>query len=99
MGFRALVEENVKRSVRELQDNSLLARAYSNPSKNKIDVFVHGFVYDELTGDVSDLHVSFGPPGKHIPHIPFKSLGAAQNIRSSPGINTGKTWNFSSPHL
>jgi len=91
----------VKRSVQELRDTSLLARSYSNPSKNNVDVFVHGFVYDEVTGDVRDLHLSFGPPGKPIPHIPFKSLEAAQNIQYNnylPGINTGKVWDFSSPH-
>jgi len=80
-GFRALVEENVKRSVRELRNNSLLAKAYSKPSKNTFDVFVHGFVFDESTGDVINLSVSFGPPGKPILQPPFSSLAAAQKFR------------------
>jgi carbonic anhydrase len=80
-GFRALVEENVKRSVRELRNNSLLAKAYTRPSTNKFDVFVHGFVLDETTGEVIDLSVSFGPPGKPIPYPPFRALAAAQKFR------------------
>jgi len=80
-GFRALVEENIKRSVRELRDNSLLAKAYSKPSSNNFDVFVHGFVLDETTGDVINLSVSFGPPGKPIPYPPFRALAAAQRFR------------------
>jgi carbonic anhydrase len=80
-GFRALVEENVKRSVRELRDNSLLAKAYSKPSTNNFDVFVHGFVLDETTGEVINLSVSFGPPGKPIQHPPFRALAGAQRFR------------------
>ncbi|PPQ62952.1 hypothetical protein CVT24_006192 [Panaeolus cyanescens] len=101
-GFRALVEENVKMSVKALKDDSILDWAYSRKKKhdNKIqpDVFVHGFVYDDMTGEVYDLHVSFGPPGKPIPHIPFSALAAAKNFHrdsNRPGINKGKTWNFS----
>jgi carbonic anhydrase len=37
-------------------------------------------VFDEVTGEVHDLHISFGPPGKQIPHIPFKAVAAAKNI-------------------
>jgi len=77
-GFRALVEENVKRSVSELRDYSFLSKAYSKPSTNNLDVFVHGFVYDETTREVVDLRVSFGPPGKQIPRVPFETLVAAQ---------------------
>jgi carbonic anhydrase len=80
-GFRALVEENVKRSVRELRDNSFLAKAYSKPSTNDFDVFVHGFVVEETTGEVINLNVSFGPPGKRIPYPPFRALAAAQRFR------------------
>jgi len=80
-GFRALVEENVKRSVRELRDNSLLTKAYSKPSTNNFDVFVHGFVLDETTGEVINLSISFGPPGKAVPYPPFKALAAAQKFR------------------
>jgi carbonic anhydrase len=75
------VEENVKRSVRELRHNSFLAKAYSKPSTNNFDVFVHGFVFDETTGEVINLSVSFGPPGKAVPYPPFKALAAAQKFR------------------
>jgi len=98
-GFRALVEENVKKGVKELRKHSSLTKAYSSAAKSDkhIDVFVHGMVFDEVTGEVHDLHMSFGPPGKQIPHIPFKAVAAAKNIhrdKDRPGISTGKTWNF-----
>ncbi|KAF8160862.1 carbonic anhydrase [Crassisporium funariophilum] len=104
-GFRALVEENVKRSVNELRGHSVLTKAYSKDIKNDknedIDVFVHGFVYDDATGDVHDLQVSFGPPGKAIPTIPFKAVAAAQNYQGKsyrPGVFKGKTWDFHAHH-
>lgn len=80
-GFRALVEENVKHSVRQLRDNSILAKAYSKPSTNNFDVYVHGFVFDETTGEVINLSVSFGPPGRLIPQPQFRALAAAQRFR------------------
>jgi len=101
-GFRALVEENVKKSVKELRRNSVLKQAYSRHAKSDkdhIDVFVHGLVYDEGTGEVHDLRVSFGPPGKMIPPVPFQAVAAAKNFHrdsSKPGINRGKTWEFGS---
>ncbi|KAF9472137.1 carbonic anhydrase [Pholiota conissans] len=98
-GYRALVEENVKASVRALHQNDILKNAYSKKGKDSIDVFVHGLVYDESTGDVHDLRVSFGPPGKMIPLIPFQALPAAKNFHrdsSKSGINKGKTWDFGS---
>lgn len=98
-GFRALVEENVKKGVKELRRHSTLTKAYSTTSKSggNTDIFVHGLVYDEVTGEVHDLHVSFGPPGKQIPHIPFKAVAAAKNFHrpsDRPGISTGKIWDF-----
>jgi len=81
-GFRALVEENVKRSVREIRDSSLLAKAYSKPSTNNFDVFVHGFVFDETTGEVINLSISFGPPGRPIPQPPFRAFAAAQRFHN-----------------
>ena len=66
-----------------------------------IDVFVHGFVYDEATNEVHDLNVSFGPPGKSIPHVPFKAIAAAKNFHrdsSRPGVFKGKTWDFVHHH-
>ncbi|PPQ89728.1 hypothetical protein CVT25_014129 [Psilocybe cyanescens] len=104
-GFRALVEENVKRGVKELRTNSIITQAYASHIKTQnnenIDVFVHGFVYDEGTGEVHDLHVSFGPPGKAIPTVPFKAIAAAKNFHRDndrPGISKGKTWDFSKVH-
>jgi carbonic anhydrase len=99
-GFRALVEENVKKGVKELRRHSILTKAYSTTTNGDgtTDVFVHGMVYDEVTGEVHDLHVSFGPPGKQIPHIPFKAVAAAKNFHrpsDRPRISTGKTWTFS----
>jgi len=103
-GFRALVEENVKRSVKNLQDNATLKQAFSRTLKSDdgkdIDVFIHGLVFDESTGDVHDLHVSYGPPGKVIPHVPFKAVKAAKNHNfSGGGIKKGKTWNFKAHHM
>lgn len=39
-----------------------------------MEVYGHGFVFDEETGEVKDLGVSFGPPGKTIPVIPFGAI-------------------------
>jgi carbonic anhydrase len=102
-GFRALVEENVKKGVKELRNHSVLTKAYSSAAKSDehVDVFVHGLVFDEVTGEVHDLHISFGPPGKQIPHIPLKAVAAAKNIHRDgdrPRISTGKTWNFGGPN-
>lgn len=109
-GFRALVEENVKKSIKELRENSILTEAYQRIRERKKDadsdssdeqphVFVHGFVYDGATGEVRDLHVSFGPPGEKIPTIPFEAIAAAENFQRDshrPGINRGKVWDFHS---
>ncbi|KAH9485145.1 Carbonic anhydrase [Psilocybe cubensis] len=100
-GFRALVEENVKRGVKELRTNTAITQAHARhikTAKNEdIDVFVHGFVYDESTGEVHNLNISFGPPGKTIPSVPFKALATARNFHRDhdrPGISKGKTWDF-----
>ncbi|KAH6917810.1 carbonic anhydrase [Coprinopsis sp. MPI-PUGE-AT-0042] len=43
------------------------------------DVFIHGWVYDIENGEIKDLGVSVGPPGKEIPQVPFASVvGAAE---------------------
>lgn len=43
------------------------------------DVFIHGWVYDIENGEIKDLGVSVGPPGKAIPQVPFASIvGAAE---------------------
>ncbi|TFK44448.1 carbonic anhydrase [Crucibulum laeve] len=97
-GFRALVEENVKTSVKRLQTESFLSQKSDKKSDKKTqhkdyDVYVHGLVYDELSGEVSDLRVSFGPPGKKIPAVPFVALAAAKNQHQpkwAPGFFKGK---------
>jgi len=81
-GFRALVEENVKQSVSELRKNRIISETFKaarrgQPAK---DIFVHGFVYDESTGQVVNLRVSFGTPGRAIPPIPFEAIEAAKNF-------------------
>jgi carbonic anhydrase len=98
-GFKALVEENVKNTVKALREQSLLAKAYQRSARTSakntpIDVYVHGFVHDESTGEVVDLKVSFGPPGKPIPPIPFTTTAAAKNFQRSehlPNFFRGKT--------
>jgi len=97
-GLHALVEENVKLSVAALKSNEMISAMHiesrRNPGKTK-DIFVHGFVHDETTGDVVDLGVSFGPPGKEIPHVPFPRHKRTENFRRSDGgIKKGKDWDF-----
>jgi len=97
-GFKALVEESVKQSVNRIKKESVLAPAYRKKvfGKNKqqeIEVYVHGFIYDETSGEVKNLRISFGPPGKPIPDIPFAAIDAAKNWHGPkwlPGINKGK---------
>jgi carbonic anhydrase len=36
-------------------------------------VFIHGWVYDLENGDVTDLNVTVGPPGREIPKSPWPS--------------------------
>jgi carbonic anhydrase len=96
-GYRALVEENIKQSVGELRKHNLLTKRYSSLTSDESDVFVHGFVYDEDTGEVHDLNISFGPPGKPIPSVPFKAIAAAKNFHRDsdrPGITKGRAWMF-----
>lgn len=98
-GLRALVEENVRMSVAALKQNEMLMDMYResrlNPGKMK-DIFVHGLVHDETNGEVVDLGVSFGPPGKAIPHVPFAVRRRTENFRRSqgPGTFKGKVWDF-----
>ncbi|RDB24793.1 Carbonic anhydrase [Hypsizygus marmoreus] len=74
--FRALVEENVKASVKNLMRESILFAEYhkKNFKSKKVEVFVHGLVFDEQTGEVKDLGVSFGPPGQVVPKAKAKML-------------------------
>lgn len=95
-GLRAFVEENVKNSVKALKEQSILRSAYQLGAKTRskdaqYEVYVHGFVFDEATGEVTNLNVSFGPPGKPIPPVPFTAVAAAKNFhRKKPKFNKGK---------
>jgi len=98
-GYRALVEENVKKTVKALKEESMLAKDYQTGARisaakmTKFQVYVHGFVFDEASGEVVNLNVSFGPPGNPIPSIPFEAVEAAKNFhrdKSRPGFNKGK---------
>ncbi|TFK23686.1 carbonic anhydrase [Coprinopsis marcescibilis] len=96
-GFRSLVEENVKRTVKALKEESILAKEYQRGAKTtpkeSVEVYVHGFVFDEATGNVVNLNVSFGPPGFPIPSVPFGAVAAAKNFHREkhfPGFNKGK---------
>ncbi|KAG6884995.1 hypothetical protein C0993_006646 [Termitomyces sp. T159_Od127] len=85
--FRALVEENVKTTVKNLQTQSILSTAYDKRNKNpdlQLKVFVHGLVFDEKSREVKDLGVSFGPPGQTIPKLPFYVI-VAPTIHNSFG--------------
>jgi carbonic anhydrase len=67
--FRALVEENVKASVKRIKDSEFIREHFvtltDTPTAEPI--FVHGWVYDMEDGLVHDLKVSAGPPGTPIP--------------------------------
>ncbi|PPQ69674.1 hypothetical protein CVT24_001207 [Panaeolus cyanescens] len=86
-GFRALVEENVRFTVNRIASNSVITNHYAalqadnttvvrraGPQGPLKDVFIHGWVYDIETGDISDLGISVGPPGKTVPPGPFKKI-------------------------
>ncbi|KAK0238292.1 carbonic anhydrase [Armillaria nabsnona] len=67
--LRAMVEENVKRTVSKIASSQLIEERYSN--SNKTAVFIHGLVYDMEDGTIMNLNVSVGPPGIRIPPVPF----------------------------
>lgn len=81
-GFRALIEENVKASVHRIAENSVITNHYAllkssgagnstakrSGTKTPIHaVFIHGWVYNIVNGEIHDLGVSVGPPGMAIP--------------------------------
>lgn len=41
------------------------------------ELYIHGWVYDIENGEVHDLNVSVGPPGKAIPSAPFTAVAKA----------------------
>lgn len=92
-GYRALVEENVKVTVERVAKDyiitnhyALLAQAKEETADGPRDVFIHGFVYDIENGEVKNLGISVGPPGKTIPKIPFETVaGAAHKVAEAHG--------------
>ncbi|RDB29961.1 Carbonic anhydrase 2 [Hypsizygus marmoreus] len=89
-GFRALVEENVKASVHRIATDSVIANHFAALAGNTTetllkraegepagDVFIHGWVYDIENGEIRDLGISVGPPGKEIPAAPFAAVESA----------------------
>jgi len=73
-GLRALVEENVKASVRNLMKEILPLM----DGTGNVELYGHGFVLNEETGEVTNLDVSFGPPGRPVVQVPFKTLPKAR---------------------
>ncbi|KAF8965042.1 carbonic anhydrase [Flammula alnicola] len=86
-GFRALVEENVKAGVRRIAADSVISNHFAAltaaTATGKVtraergaltDVFIHGWVYDIENGEIRDLGISVGPPGKAIPAPPFDAV-------------------------
>ncbi|KAF8635322.1 hypothetical protein AX17_003942, partial [Amanita inopinata Kibby_2008] len=83
-GFRALVEENVKKTVSRVVNSAVIRRHYkvltANTGTDKPPVnavFIHGWVYDVENGVVSDLDVSVGPPGITVPKSPFPAASGS----------------------
>ncbi|PPQ96288.1 hypothetical protein CVT26_005648 [Gymnopilus dilepis] len=77
--FRALVEENLKATVRKIAASKAVQEVYnSSEIDDKVNFFVHGWIYDMETGKVFDLGVSVGPPGCEVPASPFPLVAQAK---------------------
>ncbi|EDR01437.1 carbonic anhydrase [Laccaria bicolor S238N-H82] len=72
--FRALVEENVKANLKRISDSALIRHHYAHDQGT---VYIHGWVYDVESGEVSNLGVSAGPPGKEVPPTLFPLVGSS----------------------
>ncbi|KAJ7172301.1 carbonic anhydrase [Mycena filopes] len=59
-----IVEENVKLQVQNLSKAQTIVDAWAHKSKKGKEIWVHGWVYDLAKGELRDLGVSRGPPGK-----------------------------------
>ncbi|EAU80883.2 carbonic anhydrase [Coprinopsis cinerea okayama7 len=102
-GFRALVEENVKSTVRRIADSTIVRNKTGSPDTSNPYIhaikprpkprphvlFIHGWVYDIETGKIVDLDVSIGPPGKKIPRVP--SLDSVLKSTSTSASSTTTT--------
>ncbi|KAF8628613.1 hypothetical protein AX15_003807 [Amanita polypyramis BW_CC] len=80
--FRALIEENVKMSVRRIAESEIMRKNYATYASDAgtgnqarpEPIFIHGWVKDIENGIVSDLGVSTGPPGVRVPLSPFPTV-------------------------
>ena len=50
-------------------------------------VFIHGWVYDVENGEVSDLNVSLGPPGREIPKSPWPATEERERRKRSGSVS------------
>jgi len=53
-------------------------------------VFIHGWVYDVENGEVTDLNVSLGPPGREIPKSPWPATEERERRKRSE--RKGNAW-------
>ncbi|KAJ7593065.1 carbonic anhydrase [Mycena floridula] len=98
-GFRALVEENVKANVQNIVLGTTFKNHVAALNKKqrrsakgpKVNVFVHGWVFDIETGDIRDLGVSVGPPGVPIPKMPFPPVGSSTSSNTVQSSATKAT--------
>lgn len=64
LGFRALIEENVKVSVANLVAEPTIASRgnFSNAKREEAEqIYVHGWVYDVANGEITNLNITQGP--------------------------------------
>ncbi|EDR16117.1 uncharacterized protein LACBIDRAFT_301888 [Laccaria bicolor S238N-H82] len=54
-----------------------------------VPVYIHGWVYDVESGEVSDLGVSAGPSGKEVPPTPFPLVGSLTFLKLMCLVNLG----------
>ncbi|KAF5334695.1 hypothetical protein D9611_011947 [Ephemerocybe angulata] len=73
-GFRALVEENVKNTVKRIASDTMVVELLQDSAH---PFFIHGWIYDIENGEVKDLGVSVGPRGSTVPAIPFPASAAS----------------------
>ncbi|KAL0959618.1 hypothetical protein HGRIS_011321 [Hohenbuehelia grisea] len=105
-GFRALVEENVKASVQEIVNDGIIGdyfkllekEGHNNRTAIHGDIFVHGLVYDIDNGEVRDLKVSVGPPGKEVLTTPFPPVGTKTQAIQAPKRGSRSSKKKSSAH-
>lgn len=79
-----------------------MERRSGGESLTPTDVFIHGWVYDIENGEIRDLNVSVGPPGKPIPAAPFEAVvnaaagtpntsGSGGETTESPVVNSSSS--------